>query len=147
MNHKETRALLAEILHPDNKALSIDLSSLTQPDWIQLIELANNHLVVTSLYPQLKQKCLLENIPHDVLEYFSAVHELNSKRNKSILQQMDDLVTTLNTAGIQPILLKGIASLSSHLYPDPGMRFLGDIDFLIPTPTAPRNTGAARIWL
>jgi len=38
----------------------------------------------------------------------------------------------LNGIGVEPILLKGAAHLASGLYPDPAVRFLYDIDLLVP---------------
>lgn len=100
--------------------------------WIALIQLSSEHLVTPALYPLAVSKELLVYIPADVLDYLKNVHQLNTQRNQALLKQSLDIIDTLNAVDIQPLALKGIASLLSPLYPDIGMRVLGDIDLLIP---------------
>ena len=47
------------------------------------------------------------------------------------------MVSTLNAVGIEPVLLKGAAHLADGIYPDPGVRIVGDVDLLVPAGSAP----------
>lgn len=101
--------------------------------WTKLIYLASQHLVTPALYPIACTKNLLHYIPADIQHYLKTIHRLNSQRNQTLLAQTLTIIDILNTIAIEPLALKGIASLLNTLYPDIGMRMLGDIDLLIPT--------------
>ncbi len=63
--------------------------------------------------------------------YLEAVHELNGERNRRIAGQLQEILAALNAAGIEPVLLKGVAYLAADLYRDPAARVIGDIDLLV----------------
>jgi hypothetical protein len=100
--------------------------------WELLIELANQHLLCPALFGALKCKDLLASIPAEPRHYLQTLYEGNRQRNRRLLALVQETVRHLNDAGVEPVLLKGTANLYSGLYPDPGMRFLCDIDILIP---------------
>jgi len=56
---------------------------------------------------------------------------LNRRRNRAILQQMNEISVLLHGQGIRPVFLKGGAHLADGLYADHGERVMGDIDFLV----------------
>jgi Uncharacterised nucleotidyltransferase len=72
------------------------------------------------------------NDRNDLLEYFQAIHAANAARNRGLLAHAEEVVCMLNGIGVEPILLKGVAHLASGLYPDPAVRFMYDIDLLVP---------------
>lgn len=74
--------------------------------------------------------------------YLDEIYEFNLGRNRRLLLQLHEIVRFLNSAGITPLLLKGGAALATDLFPDPGMRFMWDLDLLVPEGTLPRSVAA-----
>ena len=95
--------------------------------WNAVIEVSNLQLVSPTLAWCLKDR---SDLPTEVREYFEAIHALNSRREKAMLDALEPALRTLNSAGVEPILLKGAAHLIEGLYP-PGARLVGDVDILI----------------
>jgi hypothetical protein len=100
--------------------------------WEFLVEIANQHLLCPALYGALHRKDLLSSIPTELRQYLQTLYECNSERNRRLMALTRETVLYLNDAGVEPVLLKGTAHLFSGLYPDAGMRFLIDIDMLVP---------------
>jgi hypothetical protein len=93
-------------------------------DWDETIRIAACEDVLPSLYRRL-------SAPADISDALDGIHELNTQRNTQLLAEVESLAVMLNQAGIEPVLLKGVAYLITGVYPDPADRFLHDIDFLI----------------
>jgi hypothetical protein len=98
--------------------------------WDLLISVSSQHLVTPALAWCLRDQSA---VPPDVQAYFEAALALNGRRNARILDGLARIVAALNSANIEPILLKGVAQLAAGAYPEPALRFLGDIDLLIPS--------------
>jgi hypothetical protein len=62
-----------------------------------------------------------------------ALLTLNGQRNGLQLEALSRIVAALNAVDIEPVLLKGCARLVEGDYPQPNMRFLGDLDVLVPS--------------
>ncbi len=101
----------------------------SQRNWELIIEAASYHLVTPALSYSLKGR---SGVPQAINDYLGAVLFLSGERNQDLLGGLAQPLRALNGAGIEPILLKGIASIASALYPDPAMRILSDIDLLVP---------------
>jgi hypothetical protein len=99
-------------------------------EWELLIELSSFHYVTPSLAGCLHDE---PGVPHEIREYLDAVLTLNGQRNAVLLEALSCIVATLNAIDIEPVLLKGCARLEANDYPQPNMRFLGDLDVLVPT--------------
>jgi len=97
--------------------------------WPEVLEAASYHLVTPAA-----AWCLRDStgVPRDVADYFDAALFLNRERNKNISNALTLALQSLNAVKISPVLLKGAAALAEDLYPDFGMRVLGDIDLLVP---------------
>lgn len=70
--------------------------------------------------------------PSEVSEFLSVVFALHRERNEHIWQELKIAVHLLNLVGIEPVLLKGAAYLASGVYPNRAIRYLEDLDLLIP---------------
>jgi Uncharacterised nucleotidyltransferase len=105
------------------------------PAWELVIEASSYHFVTPVLAWCLRGVSL----PPEVGEYLKTVLALNGKRNESLLAGLSRVVTALNGIDIEPVLLKGSARLVEATYPSSDLRFLGDLDVLIP---AERTTAA-----
>jgi hypothetical protein len=100
--------------------------------WERVIEITSEYWMTLALYRELGEKRLLDLLPGDLLEYFNCIHEWNSARNREILEHASELTGLLNQIGVEPLLLKGVSHLASGLYPDLAVRFMSDIDILVP---------------
>jgi len=98
--------------------------------WEPLIEASSYHFVTPAL-----AWCLLHeptSLPLEVRHYFEEILALNAKRNDNLLTGLSHIVRALNAIDIEPVLLKGAARLIDGTYPATKLRFLGDLDVLIP---------------
>ncbi len=100
--------------------------------WEEIASLASRHLITPALDSALKTSGLAAELPADFVDYLAAVHDLNADRNKLIRDELARIVSILNSIGIEPVLLKGVANLVDGLYPSEGDRALADIDLLMP---------------
>jgi Uncharacterised nucleotidyltransferase len=98
-------------------------------DWQHIIAVADLHWVTPALLRPAKE---LKAVPQDVLDYLSGVHTLNQQRNTTHLNAVEELLERLHKHGIEPVMLKGAAALTTDLYDDPDERIIGDLDFLVP---------------
>jgi hypothetical protein len=98
-------------------------------EWELLIETSSFHLVTPSLAGCLQDKLA---IPREIRQYLDAVLALNGQRNALLLEALLRIVAALNAIDIEPVLMKGCARLVEGEYPQPNMRFLGDLDVLVP---------------
>lgn len=102
-----------------------------------MIECANRHFVVATLYAQLQQRGLLSHLPPDLQNYLQTMHTLQQERNQRLQQQTRFILHTFNQAGLTPLLMKGGDTLFYDLYPSHGSRFMSDLDILMPDGTVP----------
>jgi hypothetical protein len=98
--------------------------------WKLLIEMSSFHFVTPSLAGCLGDEI---DIPREIREYLDAVLALNGRRNALQLEALSRIVAILNAIDIEPVLLKGCARLVQEDYSEPNLRFLGDLDVLVPT--------------
>ena len=101
-------------------------------DWPGVISLANMNFISPTLWAELRSHELDRNIPGDVRDYLDEIHRLNTVRNQRLREQTIEMVRAFNTIDVEPVLLKGAASLFVKTYQDLGSRMLTDIDILVP---------------
>jgi len=101
-------------------------------DWPSVVGIASEHWMTVALYRELGEKGLLDALPPDLIEYFEFLQQANRSRNEAILRDAGEIAGLLNEIGVEPVLLKGACHLISGLYPDPAVRFLYDLDILVP---------------
>jgi hypothetical protein len=97
--------------------------------WDEVVKLASEHAVTPTLAWALREA---RPIPHEVRDYLDVTLDLNRRRNESILDCLESALAALNSAGCEPVLLKGAAALVDDLYPAPSLRYLIDLDILVP---------------
>ena len=94
--------------------------------------LGSTELVLPALHERIATLNLAAHLPTDIENCLSAVAELNRERNSEILYQLREIAAALNRAGIEPVVLKGLAYLLTGTYSDAAARYLSDIDLLVP---------------
>jgi Uncharacterised nucleotidyltransferase len=100
-------------------------------DWLDVISLANQHLVAPALWTTFDRLALCPQLPDDVRGYLSLLHARNADRNRRIRQQCQEIGTILQAAGIQAVLLKGAAWLFDGSAAPASDRMMRDIDLLV----------------
>jgi hypothetical protein len=107
-------------------------------DWRMVIDVAYAQKVTPALWVALRNRKLVENLPTRIQEYLWKVHLLNTLKNKRFKEQALEVANRLNSIGIEPMLLKGGASLFVSVFDDPGTRIMSDLDILVPPSQAKR---------
>ena len=102
-------------------------------NWEAVIQTAASEGVLPTLNGRMQQLRITPDLPAEIADFFETVEQLSLERNRKILNEVVRVSKLLNGAGIEPTLLKGVAYLTSGVYPDISARFLADIDLLIPT--------------
>ncbi len=100
-------------------------------DLDKFVYLCSNHLVLPAITLKFQKHGLLDIFPTEYANHLQDILKLNQKRNRKILQQIDEINAALKKENIQPVYLKGTANLMDNLYSDVGDRMIGDIDLLV----------------
>jgi len=98
---------------------------------LRFIHLNSNHLVLPAIYRRLKEIGLTDQLAKDLNDHLNKIYTLNIKRNKKILQQIEEINQMFHKAKIKPVYLKGAANLMDNLYCNIADRMMGDIDILV----------------
>ncbi len=96
-----------------------------------LIRKASSHLVLPTLFIQLKKKKLLEEFPLELKAYFKFIYKKNKRRNEDLIREISSLNQLLKKEKIDFVFIKGAANITSGLYNDLGERMVSDIDILV----------------
>ncbi len=101
-------------------------------DWEAVIETASSEMVLPAFCGKIQELGLAPDLPADVSDFFLAVQKLSLERNQRIIAETLRVSRLLNDAGIEPVVLKGVAYLITGVYSDVSARFIADIDLLLP---------------
>jgi Uncharacterised nucleotidyltransferase len=102
---------------------------LGEVSWELLVEASSHHRVTPALAWCLKGRV---DVPAEARDYLDAILALNARRNEALLAMLARVSRACNSIGIEPVPLKGVARLVEKNYPARSLRFLGDLDVLIP---------------
>lgn len=108
-----------------------------KPDWIGIVEIANQELITTELYDRLRQLRALDAIPEDLRRFFDEVDSRVKDRMLRLSDTLYDALKALDRAAIAPVLLKGaclLAQLDPRSSGSTNRRIVSDLDLLV-TPT------------
>lgn len=108
-------------------------------DWEKVAAVAAAERVAPALFPILRDSQTLSFMPADFQSFLEAVNDLNRIRNLQLIAETELISKLLNSRGIEPVLLKGLAYLMSGVYTDVGSRFLIDIDMLVSNEELPES--------
>ncbi|HEV7317725.1 MAG TPA: nucleotidyltransferase family protein [Ensifer sp.] len=97
-------------------------------NWDDIIALANESLTISSLALATRNA---PNLPQDVCEYLTVIHDRNAERNRRLLAQLMEAVEHLNRAGVEPVVMKGAAILLAQAPDEIGARMLTDLDIFV----------------
>lgn len=106
-----------------------DLLSAT--DWESLLQQAQADGIAPLLYWNLSKTGKLAQIPNFAGNALRESYAANWMNNQQILQELGSIAKVFHEAGIPIVLLKGV-SYALTIYPDIGLRPMGDLDILVP---------------
>ncbi len=115
---------------PDSAALVADLRASSPETIVQLAFDASLHVVLASAFD--RDPALRSAVPRDLIVFSQEMRAANLRRNQEIHAQLLEIGVAFAQAGLRGVALKGAAELLCPVYPDPGLRFLSDIDILLP---------------
>jgi hypothetical protein len=135
MNHNELFHFAGRCLslenHPEFMEDVISAFEEEKVDYLNLVKLCSDHLILPALYLQLNKNNLMYLFPDDLASHIKDLYDLNCERNRQILQQIDEICAVLAKHGIEHLFMKGTGCLLSNVYADIGERMIGDIDMLV----------------
>lgn len=120
-------------------------SALADSDPLVLAREAQRLQVHTLAGPVLvRHPALAAHLPADLVLFFRAMHAANRQRIAQGLAQLAGIGAALDAAGIPAVVLKGGGDLLSPLHVDPAIRYVGDLDILVPAGRAAEAWAALR---
>lgn len=120
---------LGRILSQDCKELSLD--SLPPDQWGTLLKEAQAQGLGPMLYWVLSKANLLQTIPGGIRDALRRLYARAWMQNQRNLEQLELLANRFQGADIPVVALKGIC-FALTVYPDIGLRPMGDLDLLVP---------------
>jgi hypothetical protein len=100
-----------------------------EPDWDQLVSLANRHGVMPMFYRSISQNCP-QAVPAEWLARLRMQYMMNAARNMKMTAELLRILDVLKGAGIKAVPLKG-PMLAQQLYGDVALRQFSDLDILV----------------
>lgn len=101
-------------------------------DPLLLVRTANEHFVTPHLARSIAARPLAGEEDPEFSSYLDLVDGRNRQRNALLWEQTLAVVRTLNLAGIEPLLIKGVAKLARLEEPSSSPRVLCDVDLIVP---------------
>lgn len=140
----ERRALFGLATAAVSDRVSPELgTALAESDPLILARDAQRLQVHTLIGPVLvRHPALATRLPTDLVLFFRAMHAANRQRIDQGLAQLEEIGAALDAAGIPAVVLKGGGDMLSPIHADPAIRYVGDLDILVPGSRA-RDTLAA----
>ena len=127
----QTYKAISKILDPNPLNSLEDEIKQASFNWGKIVQLGSAHLVLPTIYYNLKKKKLLPSLPSDLAFFLKEIAELNSNKNDLLLEQVFHICELFNQKKIEFVFLKGAALLGMDLYENIGERMIGDIDILV----------------
>ena len=107
--------------------------ALAESDPVTLAQDAQRLQVHTLIGPVLARHTdLAEPLPADLVLFFQTMHAANRQRLSEGLAQLEEIGAVLAAADIPAVVLKGGGDMLSPLHADPAIRYVGDLDILVP---------------
>lgn len=104
---------------------------LSRAEWLSWVAIAEREGVAPLLYWQFKQQGWPSNTPDEARTRLTRAFYATSAQNMLLLAELDRVISALNRDDIAVVAVKG-AALVYQLYPNIGLRPMGDIDLLVP---------------
>ncbi len=134
------RRLLSQVISARAQEMSWD--SFTPTDWKEFAQQAQREGIAPLVYWVFSQR-EINPMPKSIREFFRAAYLQTWAKNQVILKELASLAIRFEEAGIEVVVLKG-ACFALTLYPDIGLRGMGDLDILVPADKITRAVEIAK---
>jgi hypothetical protein len=127
-------------LKVDNHTLSLIISgrleningdSFSTGEWGALAHKAQSEGVGPLLYSKLSNSGNFSSLSADIRDFLRLIYAGALMQNHSIFKELEVLTRLFHQAGVSVVALKG-ACFALTIYPDAGLRPMGDLDLLLP---------------
>lgn len=98
--------------------------------WDRVLELSRVHGTTELVRYRLRKGGHWNSVPEPVRATLDSWHHTMRIRHLMIARQLSSILAATESAGIDPVILKG-AALAATAYPDPALRPMVDIDLLV----------------
>lgn len=120
------------VRHPSRGRVdTASMQKLTEIDWREFLDLANEQRVGPLLYWRLRASGVEETVPVDTMEDLRQGFRQNGVRNLQLYADLHRMLHGLRAASIPVIVLKG-AFLAQAVYEQIALREMNDVDLLVP---------------
>ena len=110
---------------------SVDWPSFSPADWSFLLQSAHQEGVGPLLYWRFSKSGMFNALPEETRNSLRAMYASTWMHNQRILKELETLTRLFRQADIPVVVLKG-ACFALTIYPDIGLRPMGDLDLLVP---------------
>ncbi len=130
MDKKALQKLLLTVLKK-NTFSELLFANFADSDWSELTKLAKKQHVLNIVYLRLKENNLQKIVPDEILLEMQKSFEKLTMNNLRLKGEFNKLVNEMQKQDIPVIALKGMF-LTYKIYPYIGLRFMRDLDILVP---------------
>ncbi|MBN2117191.1 MAG: nucleotidyltransferase family protein [Anaerolineales bacterium] len=110
---------------------AVDGASLSPSDWPLLLQAAHQEGVGPLLYWRLSKSGELVSLPTEARNSLRGMYARTWAQNQKIFEELSVITRLFHEKGIPVVVLKG-ACFALTIYPDIGLRPMGDLDVLVP---------------
>ena len=119
--------------------------SFSADEWEQFISKAQEQGLAPLLYWVLSKSGNFSSIPESTRNSLRIKYAATWINNQAILKELETLAEAFKQAGIPMVVLKG-ACFAQTIYPDIGLRSMGDLDVLVPVSKVSEAVRIARLF-
>ncbi len=133
MNEPTIKRYIARFLNIERGREGIDeiWNTLESIGWNDIINIAQEHRVMTYLFYKIKHLGLEEKLKPEALRIMSLEYQKGVSRNVVTRHVLKNIVRSLNKYGIKAIILKGAINFCENIYENWNLRSMEDLDILI----------------
>ncbi len=133
MNEPTTKRYIARLLNIKRGEDGIDevYNTLESIGWNEIINIAQEHRVMTFLFYKIKHLGLEERLGTETLQVMSLKYQKGVAKNVVTRHVLKDIIQSLNQYGIKAVILKGAINFCENIYENWNLRSMEDLDILI----------------
>ena len=133
MNESTIKRYIARLLNLKRGEEGVDeiWNTLESIGWNDIINIAQEHNVITFLFYKLKHLELEEKLKPEVHRVMSLKYQEGVARNVITRHVLKDIILSLNRCNIKAIILKGAINFCENIYENWNLRSMEDLDILI----------------
>ncbi|KHE92044.1 MAG: nucleotidyltransferase family protein [Candidatus Scalindua rubra] len=133
MNEPTIKRYIARLLDLKKGGEGVDeiWNKLESAGWDDVINIAQEHRVMTFLFYKIKHLGLEEKLKPETLRIMSIIYQKGVARNVVTRHVLKDIIRSLNQCGIKAIILKGAINFCENIYENWNLRSMEDLDILV----------------